>query len=598
MSGAQRLHSPASPETAPGIKSNTGGLEGQAERWKEWLILITGVVLLCGGLGTRALWGSEGRWAQIAREMLATGDFFHPTIGGEAYFDKPLLTYWVIAIIAAVTGAVNETVARLPSALAGLAAVWATMKLGQRLWSRNVGWIAGVVLLTSYGFLFWSRTAAADTENLAAVILAVAWYWFRRERLDFSAFLVFYLILFLGALMKGLPALVLPFVAIFPDVIQDRRWRKFLTAPHFLALGIGALLYIFPFVWASHTQPPDYQRSGLALVFKENIVRFFEPFDHKEPVYLYLYMLPLLLFPWIPLLFGAILSFGRSWKQLDRQTRWLLWASGLIFLFFTASGSRRGYYILPLLPFCALMLGIFVDGLLHGSESTLASSLKLQRWLIQGFGTLMLLSPLALPLLRSKIGFEAPPFFAAALVCVGLGTVLVPWMAMQSQLFKSFYAGQADMAALALMGVILMGGTLGWQQNLMDQIRTERPFALQLKEMLTGYTPDRVAFFRGADAKLAFYLDTPEPIRIVRGEEGLRAFLAEPSPSVLIAQPHTLKSIPPELLTELNRAETLVEPTQPWDPKSDGKRKWVAWFWPPPAEASGSPSINAVAPSQ
>jgi len=70
-----------------------------------WAVAI---LLFFWALGDRGLWGSEGRWAEVVREMFLTGDFFHPTINGDPYFDKPLLTYWFIALVSAVTGSLNE----------------------------------------------------------------------------------------------------------------------------------------------------------------------------------------------------------------------------------------------------------------------------------------------------------------------------------------------------------------------------------------------------------------------------------------------------------------------------------------------------------
>ena len=191
---------------------------------------------------------SSGRWAEITREMFLTGDFFHPTINGEPYFDKPLLTYWFIALISLVTGRLNEWTIRIPSAVSGLLTLWATIYIGRRLWSEKVGLIAGWILLTTYGVLFWSRTASADMENVAAVMLAVAWYWARRERPDFLTFLVFYLICCLGAHTKGLTAVVVPILALLPDVVRERRWRMLLSFSHVLALAIGAVVYFTPFI--------------------------------------------------------------------------------------------------------------------------------------------------------------------------------------------------------------------------------------------------------------------------------------------------------------------------------------------------------------
>jgi len=157
-------------------------------------------------------------------------------------------------------------VVRFPSAISGVLAIWATRSIGARLWSAKVGRAAGWMLLTSYGFLFWSRTGTAEAENLAAVIMAVAWYWYRRDRAGFVTFLVFYAIIFLGALTKGLTAVIVPVLAVLPDLMVNRRWRALLAPSHFLALFIAISLYLSPFVYASMTNTASYQMDGLSLV--------------------------------------------------------------------------------------------------------------------------------------------------------------------------------------------------------------------------------------------------------------------------------------------------------------------------------------------
>src|SRR5262245_39947402 len=170
--------------------------------------------LLFVSLGVRQLWKSEDRWAEATREMRLTRDFFHPRINGASYFDKPVGGYWLIAAVAALTGRLNEWAVRLPSVLAALAGLWATVWLGRRLWSESVARTAGWILLTTYGFLFFGRLGMADMENLAAIMLATAWYWARRERPGFTTYAVFYLICFLGALTKGLGAVAVPIIII------------------------------------------------------------------------------------------------------------------------------------------------------------------------------------------------------------------------------------------------------------------------------------------------------------------------------------------------------------------------------------------------
>jgi len=324
------------------------------------LLLLAAFFLLFWSLGDRALWSSEGRWAEITREMFTSGDFFHPTIGGEPYFDKPLFTYWVIAAFSAVTGRLDEFIIRLPSALAALVTLVCTVYLGRRLWSRQTGWLAGGLLLTSYGLLMYSHVASAETENLAAIMLAVTWYWTRRDRPGFVMFLVFYLILFVGSHMKGLTAFVVPVLVILPDLLRQRRWRWLLWPSHWLALGIGIAVYFGPFVYAALSRPGSYEQSGLSMAFRENILRYVQPFDHKDPIYLYLGAVPLLILPWVPILIGALIASISNWKKLDGNTRWLIQAILIIFVFFTLSGSRRNYYILPILPFCTLLMAVFL----------------------------------------------------------------------------------------------------------------------------------------------------------------------------------------------------------------------------------------------
>lgn len=120
--------------------------------------------------------------------------------------------------------------------------------------SRKGG--AGWILLTTYGFLFWGRTAA-DMENLAAITLAVAWYWKRRERPNFCSYIVFYLIFSLGAQTKGLTAMVVPVVAVLPDSLRECRWKMHLSFSHLMALALGAAIYLCPLIWErkGHRKP-------------------------------------------------------------------------------------------------------------------------------------------------------------------------------------------------------------------------------------------------------------------------------------------------------------------------------------------------------
>lgn len=542
------------------------------------LLFMAAFILLFWGLGARGLWGSEGRWAEVTREMFLTGDFFHPTIGGEPYFDKPLLTYWLIAAITATTGILNEWVARLPSAISGFLVIWATRDIGGRLWSPNIGRLAAWMLLTTYGFLFWSRTAAADMENVAAIVIAVAWYWSQRDNPDFKSFLVFYLILFLGALTKGLTAVVIPLVVILPDVLSEKRWRMLFKPSHWVALAVGLIIYLAPFSYASVTRP-DYHESGIGLVVRENIIRFFKPFDHKKPFYIYLYDLPLLLLPWAPVFIAATAGSARAWKSLDRKTRWLVEAIALIFLFFTLSGSRRSYYILPIFPFCALLVAVFLNSAQEGANEGLQYwGIRIQKIVMFVLVAANLLVPAALPIIKFKIGFAAPAMLYVACLTIGLSGLILGRLVYKSREAGKYLQGRPIVRTMIVIATLSIGGYFCWQQNILDSVRTERPFAIELKKELAQFAPDRIGIYPSEDAKLSYYLDTAQPLRILKHPEALQQFLADEKPGILIMQRRHMAGIPPNIKTELDGMPQLTEKEQPWESKSSVKEKWVVCF--------------------
>src|SRR5713101_2929806 len=134
-----------------GVKQNRSET---AWRWGALAVLLLTAILFFVRLGTRALWASEFRWAEIAREMLLTSRYFWPTINGRVYFDKPLGSYWLVLAATGLTGGLDETSARLPCAIAGLLGVWLVMLVGRRLYDDRTALLAGLILATSFSFVF------------------------------------------------------------------------------------------------------------------------------------------------------------------------------------------------------------------------------------------------------------------------------------------------------------------------------------------------------------------------------------------------------------------------------------------------------------
>lgn len=324
------------------------------QRAKVSYLMLASAVLLFTMLGARDIWTQEHRWADIVAGMFYRQDFLHPYLGENNYYDKPLLSYWLIALLAKIAGGLTTWALRLPSACAGLLAVYSIYKLGTNLRDKSTGLLAGWLLLTTFYFLFWARTSSADMLNMAGSLFAVSWYASHRERPDFSSYVVFFIILALTSLCKGLVGAVVPVIAIGIDVLLRSSWRTHLRWSMLLALVPAAIIYLAPFIASAYFSEHTYSQNGLYLVYRENFLRYFQPFDHVGPIYTYFIYLPIYLMPWAIFFIPAVFTVFSRWRKMTINSKWIAWVLLALFLFFTLSGSRRSYYVLPIVPFAIL----------------------------------------------------------------------------------------------------------------------------------------------------------------------------------------------------------------------------------------------------
>ena len=319
------------------------------------LLLAATALLLLLGLGSRELWGAETRWANIALQMLQSGDYFDPYLKGSPYYDKPLLSYWLITATSWFTGGLGHWSLRLSSVISAWFSVWLVYLIGEQLFRKGTGLIAGWMLATTFYFVFWARVATADILTVCGVLAAVWWYWRGPDDTRFWRYVVFFGLLSLTSLFKGLIGFILPGLVLLPHLLSEHRWKRHLNLRLFAAIVIAGAFYMTPFVLSHFYGAPNYEQSGLGLVLRENVVRFFQPFDQFGPIYTYLIYLPVYTLPWAPCWLIALWVAARNWKHIEPDTRWLIQGLALLMLFFTASGSRRSYYVLPLVPFAQLL---------------------------------------------------------------------------------------------------------------------------------------------------------------------------------------------------------------------------------------------------
>ena len=189
-------------------------MENQVHRKDRILLLALALVVAFPFLGSFGLLEpDEGRFAQIGREMAATGDFLVPRLNGIEQFYKPPLVYWISAVGYRVFG-VSEWTARLPSALAFAGVIWLTGWMGWRLRGRKVGWMAALILASMVEPYALGRQITLDMSltfwiTAALACLVEVGVGSRRRWAGY----LFFVCMGLGFLAKGPMAWVVPLSA-------------------------------------------------------------------------------------------------------------------------------------------------------------------------------------------------------------------------------------------------------------------------------------------------------------------------------------------------------------------------------------------------
>ncbi len=461
-------------------------------------VLGLAAVLFLARLGERALWSEEVRWAEIPREMQRTGDYFRPLFNGRPYPDKPVGSYWLVLAASRFIGGINELSARLPSAISALAAVVFLMLLARHLYDDRVAVLAGAILATSYGFTFFARTASADAETVTGV-LAALWLFVRNDSRPGRWLFLFWLVMAVTSLTKGLLGFALPLLVAgvystwdkkvsgtfsaaekVPDTFLSRNgWL--LNRTTLFAAPLAAAVYMAPFLLS-----PAGPREGLAMVYRENVRRFFDPVNHRGPVYLYAYVIFELLAPWSVLLPAALFRIRRA----DRFALAYFWST---FLLFTLSASRRSYYLLPVLPAAALLIAV-----------TLTRPSRLRFIGIWLFATAVLIAPIVLvpPAMRPAPLDRLPDLPVP-------GVFLGAWAISVTCLAVSIVRPDRIAAALIVAGFALQGYLFLFFLPGIEGHRTQRPFAATVRDRLGPDLP-HLALYRTSD--IVYYLDPPGPL--------------------------------------------------------------------------------------
>ena len=333
-----------------------------------FLIIVASLIFFLN-LNGWDLWNpDEPRYAQVAQEMRATGDWTLPHLNSEIYAEKPPLFFWLIALFSFFTGGVDEISARLPSALAALGCIMLTFFIGKRLFDQKAGFFAALVLLTSTQFFWMGRRGNIDMTLSFLVILALTFFYLglQGEKKSRFFYLIPYVVMGVGVLTKGPVGFLLPFLTMVVYLVATKNFR------HFKKLEIPWGLLVFILIISAWLIPACIQGGKTytqQILFRQNLERFADTWTHQQPFYYYLEVFPAGFIPWIVLLPGALLwGFAKDQREHRLQFYFPLCWFLTIFIFFSLSTSKRELYLLPLYPAASLLLGGFISSYISSPE--------------------------------------------------------------------------------------------------------------------------------------------------------------------------------------------------------------------------------------
>jgi len=366
--------------------TNTTNGRGRRFNYELTVVVVAAVIYLGCILSPPALMDDvDAVQAQIARNMLDSGDWVSARLNGIAYLEKSPLKYWMIAVSYMIFG-VSDVAARLPLALSVVFLCWLTFRFGRWAFSELVGFYAGLILACSIGLWLFTRIQIPDAILTAMITLAL-WAFLRALDADeprpglWAA--VMAAAMGVGLLLKGLIAAVFPVAAAFLYLLFTRQlfswetWRRLRPISGVLIiLAIAAPWHILAtlrnppyldFTWKS--EPGKYHGFFWFYFLNEHVFRFLDmrhPRDYNTVPRVLFWLFHLLwLFPWSAFLAGLT---RLGYRPLDRAGKTRLLAlcwTGFLLAFFTLSTTQE-YYSMPCYPALALLLA---GALARGGEA-------------------------------------------------------------------------------------------------------------------------------------------------------------------------------------------------------------------------------------
>ncbi len=485
---------------------------------KKWVLLLLALVIILlyfVHLNSYPLMDpDEGRYAEIPREMLATGNFITPHLNGVKYFEKPALQYWLTAFSMYLFGPSNGATRVVP-ACAAVLNIFFTAYIARLMYNKTVGMLTAVIMATmSLTVIIGSIDILDMLISMFITISMVAFYkaHFYRQR---HWLLLFYAALALGLLTKGLISIVLPLGIIFWYMLLTKEWRIVKDLLYWPGIGLFFIISVPWFYLVCHANADFFY----FFFIREHFLRFATKMMHRyKPFWFFIPIVLVGTFPWLgflPALFSAegVLRHNLS-KFGQKDNLYLLLWFFIIFIFFSISDSKLAPYIMPCMSPLAVLLG-----------ATIWQSLNLNYWLGHG---LALTFGGWITFVVALLGTNYYYHFLPNKIVIHNASLLLATLFFGSVLLLILWWRTKNMALTTLAIIIISFSSAFGLQNIQSYVANTRTAQYIAADIATIRQPNAAIVSYGDYIQgIPFYLKTRVYVANYRGELAFGSYQKE-----------------------------------------------------------------------
>lgn len=444
----------------------------------------------------------EGRYAEIAREMVVNHQYIVPHLDGVIYFEKPPMIYWLTALSLKIFG-FNIWAARLPNPVLSIIGVWFVYIVCRIVYQkRRVSLWAALITGTSILYLGGGRYLNLDAGVAFFLTITMLSFWASRQYRQTSWqaniwLLNAFIFSGLAVMTKGLIGIVFPMMIIGLWALIVGKYRLLLDYRLYLGL-IVVLIISVPWIVAVNNEHPEFFHY---YVIVQQILRYATDEQGRQmSKFVYFGIFIIAFFPWfgfLPQVFKSVFTKFKTRKRHENE--WFLFVWGMaILLFFAFSKSILMGYLIPIVTPFAILIARRIDKILN--ESRLRKSTKASIIVALVFFIIIAIAFVILPFIPNFAMFfgEIAGFYWPAAI-VSLITAIAGFIYLKRNNLKVIM-----LWFVCAMMIIL---NLGWSGSQYFAQKSVRPLTNVVAPLLKSYPHAIVANYGGYYYDAQFYLD-------------------------------------------------------------------------------------------